>query len=38
MTYTVVVGIDGSRHSEAALRWALAEAEAKHGEVTAVFA
>jgi nucleotide-binding universal stress UspA family protein len=38
MTYTIVVGIDGSRHSGAALRWALAEAEAKHGEVTAVFA
>lgn len=38
MTYTIVVGIDGSEHSEAALRWALAEAEAHQGEVTAVFA
>lgn len=38
MTYTIVVGIDGSRHSEAALNWALTEAEAKQGEVTAVFA
>ena len=38
MAYTIVVGIDGSRHGEAALRWALAEAEAKQGEVTAVFA
>jgi nucleotide-binding universal stress UspA family protein len=38
MTYTIVVGIDGSEHGEAALRWALAEAEAKQGEVTAVFA
>jgi nucleotide-binding universal stress UspA family protein len=38
MTYTIVVGIDGSKHGEAALRWALAEAEAKKGEVTAVFA
>jgi nucleotide-binding universal stress UspA family protein len=38
MTYTIVVGIDGSRHSEAALRWALTEAEARQGEVTAVFA
>lgn len=38
MTYTIVVGIDGSGHSEAALRWALREAEARQGEVTAVFA
>src|SRR5690242_4088096 len=38
MTYTIVVGIDGSKHSEAALNWALTEAEARHGEVTAVFA
>jgi nucleotide-binding universal stress UspA family protein len=38
MTYTIVVGIDGSRHGEAALRWAIAEAEVKKGEVTAVFA
>jgi nucleotide-binding universal stress UspA family protein len=38
MTYTIVVGIDGSAHAEAALRWALAEAEAhEDGRVTAVF-
>jgi nucleotide-binding universal stress UspA family protein len=38
MTYNVVVGIDGSAHSDAALRWALAEAEAHDGgRVTAVF-
>lgn len=37
MTYRIVVGIDGSRHGEAALRWALAEAEARDGELTAVF-
>jgi nucleotide-binding universal stress UspA family protein len=38
MTFRVVVGVDGSAHGEAALRWALAEAEAHHGEVVAVFA
>jgi nucleotide-binding universal stress UspA family protein len=39
MTYRVVVGVDGSAHGEAALRWALAEAEAHDGgEVTAIFA
>jgi nucleotide-binding universal stress UspA family protein len=38
MTYNVVVGIDGSAHANAALRWALAEAEAhEDGQVTAVF-
>jgi nucleotide-binding universal stress UspA family protein len=38
MTYNVVVGIDGSAHSDAALRFALAEAEAhEDGRVTAVF-
>lgn len=37
MTYTVVVGIDGSAHGDAALRWALAEAEVHGGQVTAVF-
>jgi nucleotide-binding universal stress UspA family protein len=37
VTYRIVVGVDGSEHSNAALRWALAEAEA-HPEsmVTAV--
>lgn len=37
MTYKVVVGVDGSPHSDAALRWALRNAEAHHGQVTAVF-
>lgn len=38
MTYHVVVGVDGSAHGEAALRFALAEAEVHAGRVTAVFA
>ena len=38
MTYKIVVGVDGSPHSNAALRWALDHAEALHGSVTAVFA
>jgi nucleotide-binding universal stress UspA family protein len=38
MTYRIVVGVDGSPHSEAALRWALEDAEARQGEVTAIFA
>jgi nucleotide-binding universal stress UspA family protein len=38
MPDTVVVGIDGSAHGDAALRWALAEAEAHDdGRVTVVF-
>jgi hypothetical protein len=38
MTYTIVVGIDSSAHGDAALHWALAEAEAHDdGRVTAVF-
>ncbi len=37
MTYRIVVGVDGSPHSTAALRWALAEAEVHGGEVTALF-
>lgn len=37
MTYRIVVGVDGSEHSNAALRWALDEAEAHPGGmVTAV--
>ncbi len=37
MTYRIVVGVDGSEHSNAALRWALAEAEAHSDSlVTAV--
>lgn len=38
MTYLVVVGVDGSPHGDEAFRWALADAEAHQGEVTAVFA
>jgi len=38
MTYKIVVGVDGSLHGDAALRWALAEAKAHDGQVTAVFA
>jgi nucleotide-binding universal stress UspA family protein len=37
MTYRIVVGVDGSEHSTAALRWALDEAQARSGEVTALF-
>ena len=38
MTYRIVAGIDGSEHSNAALRWALKEAECHSGTVTAVVA
>jgi nucleotide-binding universal stress UspA family protein len=38
MTYKVIVGVDGSPHSAAALRWALADAAEHAGEVTAVLA
>lgn len=38
MSYLVVVGVDGSPHGDAALRWALEEAETRGGEVTAVYA
>lgn len=38
MTFHVVVGVDGSAHADAALRFALAEAETHNGAVTAVFA
>jgi nucleotide-binding universal stress UspA family protein len=37
MTYQVVVGVDGSPHGDAALRWALRDAEVHQGQVTAVF-
>jgi nucleotide-binding universal stress UspA family protein len=37
MTYRILVGVDGSPHSAAALRWALGEAECHAGEVTALF-
>jgi nucleotide-binding universal stress UspA family protein len=38
VTYRIVVGVDGSEHSNAALRWGLAEAE-RHpeGMLTALF-
>jgi nucleotide-binding universal stress UspA family protein len=36
--YRIVVGVDGSPPSQAALGWALAEAAARGGEVVAVFA
>ncbi len=38
MSYLVVVGVDGSPHSLAALRWGLREAHAHAGEVLAVLA
>ena len=39
MTYRIVVGVDGSAHSLAALRWALKEAKARPGgEVAALLA
>jgi nucleotide-binding universal stress UspA family protein len=38
MTYRIVVGVNGSPHSDAALRWSLAQAEARTAEVVAVFA
>lgn len=38
MTHKIVVGVDGSDHGDAALRWALREAEVHGGEITAVFA
>jgi nucleotide-binding universal stress UspA family protein len=38
MTYTIVVGVDGSPHSAAALRWSLDQAASRAGEVTAIFA
>jgi nucleotide-binding universal stress UspA family protein len=38
VTYRIVVGVDGSEHSNAALRWALADAQQHSGMVTAVLA
>ncbi len=38
MSYRVVVGVDGSPHSLAALRWSLTEGAARSAEVTAVYA
>jgi nucleotide-binding universal stress UspA family protein len=38
VTHKVVVGVDGSAHSAAALRWALANAVKYSGEVTALLA
>ncbi len=37
MTYRIVVGVDGSPHAQAALEWALEDAQARGGEVMAVF-
>jgi nucleotide-binding universal stress UspA family protein len=36
MRYRILVGVDGSEHSKAALRWAVAEAEQRSGEVIAL--
>jgi nucleotide-binding universal stress UspA family protein len=36
MGYRILVGVDGSEHSKAALRWALTEAEQHSGQVTAL--
>jgi nucleotide-binding universal stress UspA family protein len=38
MTYQIVVGVDGSKHSRAALLWSLAQAQGRSGRVTALFA
>jgi nucleotide-binding universal stress UspA family protein len=38
VTYRIVVGVDGSEHSNAALKWALADAQEHAGMVTAVLA
>jgi nucleotide-binding universal stress UspA family protein len=38
VTYKIVVGVDGSRHSAAALRWSLDQADGRGGQVTALFA
>jgi len=38
MTYQIVVGVDGSKHSRTALLWAVNEAQDHSGEVTALFA
>jgi nucleotide-binding universal stress UspA family protein len=36
MTYRIVVGVDASPHSTAALLWALGQAQSKSGEVVAL--
>ena len=38
MTHRIVVGVDGSEHGNAALRWAGEEAKVHNGEIVAVFA
>ena len=38
MTFRIVVGVDGSEHGNAALRWAVNEARIHEGEIVAVFA
>jgi nucleotide-binding universal stress UspA family protein len=37
VTYKIVVGVDGSAHSNAALRWSLDQALKAAGQVTALF-
>jgi nucleotide-binding universal stress UspA family protein len=37
LPYKIVVGVDGSPWSEAAVRWSLDQAEARQGQVVAVF-
>lgn len=38
MTYQILAGLDGSPAARAALRWAIGEARARGGEVTALYA
>jgi nucleotide-binding universal stress UspA family protein len=38
VSYKIVVGVDGSPHSLAALRWSLDQAEGRQGQVTVLFA
>jgi nucleotide-binding universal stress UspA family protein len=38
VTYRIVVGIDGSPHATAALRWSLAQAQNHDGEILALLA
>jgi len=38
MSYRIVVGVDGSPHSTAALRWSVDQAAGRKGAVTAVLA
>jgi nucleotide-binding universal stress UspA family protein len=38
MTHTIVVGVDGSDHGNAALHWAVKEAQVHQSEIVTVFA